>query len=358
MTKIRITPTEHSKISEINLENLGFGRVFSDHMFVADYKDGEWQDYRIEPVHNFSVHPANMTFHYGQAIFEGLKGSKNGAGVPILFRPEENIKRMNRSAHRMCMPEFPEDIMLEALKMLIYLDKDWIPTFEGSAMYFRPFMIATDEYLGVMPSNTYKMVIIASPSGAYYAKPVNLFADDFYVRAAIGGTGEAKCAGNYAGSLYPSKLAKAKGFDQILWLDAVYHKYVQEVGTMNIFFLFKGNVLVTPLADGGILKGITRDSIIHIMRDKGYDVQERLLSIDEVISEYEKGNLVEVFGAGTAAVVTNVQSITYRDSVLTFDEAQWTLSKSIKQLINDLRSGKIDDPYDFTLKVEEMAEVL
>jgi branched-chain amino acid aminotransferase len=358
MSKIHITTTEHSRIAEIDLENLGFGRTFSDHMFVADYKDGEWHDFRIEPVHNFSVHPANMTFHYGQAIFEGLKGSKNAAGEPLLFRPEENVKRLNHSARRMCMPEFPEDIMLEALKLLIYLDRDWIPTFEGSAMYFRPFMIATDEYLGVMPSKTYKMVIIASPSGAYYAKPVNLFADDFYVRAAIGGTGEAKCAGNYAGSLYPSQLAKSKGFDQILWLDSVYHKYVQEVGTMNIFFLFEGNVLATPVTDGAILKGITRDSIIHIMREKGYDVQERLLSIDEIISEYEKGNLIEAFGAGTAAVVTHVQSITYRDKVMNFDESHWTLSKSIKQLINDLRSGKTADPYNFVLKVEEMAEVL
>jgi len=354
MVNIDIIQTENSRLGQVNFDNLGFGKIFSDHMFIAEYKDGRWQNFKIGPVHNFSVHPANMTFHYGQGIFEGLKASKNEDGTPILFRPEQNASRLNHSARRLCMLEFPEDIFLEGLKKLVSLDRDWIPTFEGSSLYIRPFMIATDEFLGVSPSATYKMVIITCPSGPYYAKPVRLFADDYYVRASIGGTGEAKCAGNYAGALYPTKLAKDKGFDQILWLDAIYHKYIQEVGTMNIFFVTKDRKILTPITDGAILKGVTRDSIMTILADRGYIVEERLISIDEIIHEYEKGNLLEVFGAGTAAVVTNVAAITYKDKTMEFEESAWELSLSMKKYINDLRGGKVEDKYNFTIKVDQL----
>ena len=321
---------------------------------MADYYDGAWHDYRIEPLRNFNIHPANMTFHYGQAIFEGLKASKDDEGNPRLFRPEKNAARFNKSAVRMCMPEFPEEVMLEALKTLVYIDKDWIPTSEGSALYIRPFMIAMDESLGVAASNKYRMIIMTGPAGPYYAKPVRLYADNYYVRAAIGGTGEAKCAGNYAGSLYPMRLAKEKGYDQILWLDAIYHKYVQEVGTMNIIFVFKDKKVVTPITDGAILKGVTRDSIMTILRDRGYEVEERLLSIDEVMDEYEKGNLIEIFGAGTAAVVTNVLDLTYQDKTIHFSEENWELSRSVKAYINDLRAGKIADKFNFITTVDPL----
>lgn len=354
MANITIKLTNESKINGVDFNNLPFGKVFSDHMFVSDYYDGEWQDHRIEPLRTFNVHPANMTFHYGQAIFEGLKASKDADGTPLLFRPEQNAARLNKSAVRMCMPVFPEDVFLEALKMLVSIDKEWIPISEGAALYIRPFMIAMDESLGVAASSKYRMVIMTGPSGPYYAKPVKLFADSYYVRAVMGGTGEAKCAGNYAGSLFPTKLARDKGYDQILWLDAIYHKYVQEVGTMNIMFVLKDKKVITPITDGAILKGITRDSILTILRDRGYQVEERLISIDEILDEYEKGNLIETFGAGTAAVVTNVAEITYKDKTIHFSEENWDLSKTIKQYINELRSGRIEDKFGFVMPVDNL----
>lgn len=351
MANISISRISQSRISEVDFDHLGFGKVFSDHMFVSDYRDGEWHDHRIVPVEKISIHPSNMALHYGQAIFEGLKASKDKAGVPILFRPDKNIERFNRSAIRMCMPEFPADLMLEALKQLVSLDRDWIPTFPGSSLYLRPFMFATDEFLGVQPSTTFKMIILASPSGAYYSKPVKLWAEDHFVRAVKGGVGEAKTAGNYAASLYPAKLVKERGYDQILWLDGIYNKYVQEVGTMNIFFVLKDKV-ITPAEDGAILKGVTRMSLIQILKSRGIPVEEELITIDEVFDEYEKGNLVEIFGAGTAAVVTNVASLTYKDKTITFEESSWSLSGNLKNTINKLRSGEVEDTFHFTVRVE------
>ncbi|MFZ1358463.1 MAG: aminotransferase class IV, partial [Saprospiraceae bacterium] len=228
MTNISITPVTKSRITEVDFDNLGFGKIFSDHMFVADYYDGAWHDYRIVPLEKMSIHPANMALHYGQSIFEGLKASKDKDGTPMLFRPEKNIERLNRSAVRMCMPEFPLEDLLEAMKTLVLMEKEWIPTAVGSSLYLRPFMFATDEYLGVAASTTYRLMILACPSGVYYSKPIKLLAEDHYVRAVKGGVGEAKTAGNYAASLYPAKLAREKGFDQILWLDGIYNKYVQE----------------------------------------------------------------------------------------------------------------------------------
>lgn len=250
------------------------------------------------------------------------------------------------------MPEFPFELLMEGMKKLVLIDKAWIPTTPGSSLYLRPFMFATDEYLGVAASTTYRLVVLASPSGVYYSKPVKLLAEDHYVRAVKGGVGEAKTAGNYAASLYPAKLARERGFDQILWLDAIYNKYVQEVGTMNIFFVLKDKV-ITPAEDGAILKGVTRNSIIQILKSRGIEVEEKLISIDEVMAEYNEGNLVEMFGAGTAAVVTNVSSLTYQDNTITFEEDAWSLSKSLKDTINQLRTGEIEDTFHFTIRVEE-----
>lgn len=356
MANISITRVTDSRMSEVDFEHLGFGKVFSDHMFVSDYKDGQWQNHRIVPVEKMSMHPANMTLHYGQSIFEGLKASMGKDGTPILFRADKNIERLNLSAIRMCMPEFPFDVLMEGMKKLILIDKAWIPTAPGSSLYLRPFMFATDEYLGVAASTTYRLIVLASPSGVYYSKPVKLLAEDHYVRAVKGGVGEAKTAGNYAASLYPAKLAKQKGFDQILWLDGIYNKYVQEVGTMNIFFVLKDRV-ITPAEDGAILKGVTRNSIIQILRSRGIQVEEKLISIDEILDEYAKGNLVEMFGAGTAAVVTNVQSMTYKDKTITFAEDAWSLSTDLKNTINGLRTGEVEDTYHFTIRVEEPVQV-
>jgi len=353
MANITIKTVSKSRISEVDFDNLGFGKVFSDHMFVSDYKDGEWHDHRIVPVEKMEIHPANMALHYGQSIFEGLKASKDQDGTPMLFRADKNIERLNLSAIRMCMPEFPFEVLMDAMKTLVLLEKEWIPTAPGASLYLRPFMFATDEYLGVAASTTYKLIILACPSGIYYSKPIRLLAEDHYVRAIKGGVGEAKTAGNYAASLYPAKMARDKGFDQILWLDGIYNKYVQEVGTMNIFFVLKDNKVITPAEDGAILKGVTRNSLIQILESRGYEVIEKLISIDEVLDEYAQGNLVEMFGAGTAAVVTNVSEMTYKDKTITFDESCWELSNSLKNTINKLRTGEKEDTFNFTIRIEE-----
>lgn len=353
---ISIQRTENSRLNTVDFDNIPFGRVFADHMFVADYKGGEWKDLRIVPFEKIPAHPGMMAWHYGQAIFEGMKASKSGEGTPFLFRPELHAARFNNSAKRMCMPEIPEDLFLTGLHTLVSLDEAWIPPKEGSALYIRPLMIATDEFIGVKPSETYKFLIMCLPVGPYYSKPVSLLVEEKYVRAAPGGVGEAKTAGNYAAALYPSKLANEKGYDQVMWMDAREFKYVQEVGTMNIFFVIDGKV-VTPEAGGTILRGITRKSIITILKDKGYDVEERPVSIDEVVEMYNAGKLTEVFGSGTAAIVANVSRIGFRGEDMEFDPANWTISQMVKKEINGMRSGAIDDKYGWIVPVKSPVPV-
>ncbi len=349
---IKITKAKESRLSEVDFDDIPFGRVFSDHMFVADYKDGKWQNPRIEPFGRFTIHPAAMALHYGQAIFEGMKASKNVDGKALFFRPEMHAKRLNNSARRMCMPEVPEDLFLEALHLLTGLDSDWIPPQEGSALYIRPYMFANDEFIGVKPSDTYRFIIFTGPVGPYYPKPVSLIAEQTYVRCAVeGGTGEAKVAGNYAASLLPARIANKKGYDQVMWLDSKEFKYVQEVGTMNIFFVIDG-VVVTPELDGGILPGITRDSILTIFRERGFKVEERRISIDEVAQAYKDGKLEEVFGSGTAAVVAHVSEIAYGDMVMKLPPVEKRkLGEMAKREINGLRSGKIEDTHGWIVEV-------
>ncbi len=284
-----------------------------------------------------------MVLHYGQAIFEGMKAFKNNDGEPILFRPELHAGRMNASARRICMPDFPEELFLEAIHKLVDLDQGWIPPQEGSGLYIRPTMIATDKFIGVKPSNTYRFFIFTCPVGPYYSAPVKLWADTEYIRAAMGGTGEAKFAGNYGGSLLPARLAQEKGYDQVLWLDAKEFKYIQECGTMNIMFVIDGKVY-TPKLYGTILKGITRDSAIHILRDAGYTVEEKMITIDEIVEAYDNGTLQEAFGLGTAAVVSPVSMIGYKDKVMELPTADdQSIGYFIKDTINGLRSGRIAD---------------
>jgi len=348
---ITIKKTTQSKIGEIDFENLPFGRVFSDHMFVADYRDGEWQDPRIVPFERFEIHPAAMVLHYGQAIFEGMKASKSFDGRPMLMRPEQHSRRLNRSAERMCMPALPEDLFLQGLRSLVAIDSDWIPPQEGSALYIRPYMFATDEFIGVKPAETYRFIIFTGPVGPYYAKPVSLLAESKYVRAVKGGTGEAKAAGNYAGSLLPAKIAHEKGFDQVMWMDGHEFKYIQEVGTMNIFFVI-GDKVITPATDGAILKGITRDSIIQILKKKGYTVEEKPLHIDEVVEAYKAGQLKEVFGSGTAAVVAHVARIQYQDILMELPPMEEReIGVMVKEQIDGLRSGKVEDQFGWTEEV-------
>ncbi len=354
--EIKITTTKKSRVSQVDFDDIPFGRVFSDHMFVADYRDGRWINPRIEPFGPFEIHPALMALHYGQSIFEGMKASITEEGRPLLFRPEMHAHRLNNSARRICMPEFPEDLFLEALHQLVSLDRDWIPVKEGSALYIRPYMFATDEFIGVRPSATYRMIIFTCPVGPYYPKPVRLWVEQTYVRAVKGGTGEAKAAGNYGGALYPAKLAQERGFDQVMWMDSYEFKYIQEVGTMNIFFVI-GDTVLTPATDGTILKGITRDSILTILREKGYQVEERPITIDEIVEAYKAGELKEAFGAGTAAVVSHVEAIGYGDLTMSLPPVEdRKIGEMLKAEIDGMRAGKIHDRHGWIVPVKATAK--
>lgn len=357
MSRIKIKKTPASRLNQVDFDNIPFGRVFSDHMFIADYADGQWQDFRIEPFEPFSMHPATMVLHYGQSVFEGMKASKSHDGKPLFFRPEQHALRLNRSAARMCMPAFPEELFLEALHELVALDSDWIPPQEGSALYIRPFMFAMDEFIGVRPSDKYRFIIFTGPVGPYYARPVSLWVEQEYVRAVNGGTGEAKAAGNYAASLLPAKKAAERGYDQVMWMDAHEFKYVEEVGTMNIFFVIDGKV-ITPATTGSILRGITRDTVLTILRDKGYEVEERRLSIDEIVEASKAGVLQEVFGTGTAAVVAYVNKIGYGDLEMVLPGiGEDAVGKMVKHEIDGLRAGKIEDARGWIVPVKSEATV-
>lgn len=353
--EIKITRVQESKVSQLDFDNIPFGRVFTDHMFEAQYRDGKWQDIQIRPLTHLSVHPGNLAWHYGQSIFEGMKATKSVDGKPLLFRPEEHIYRLNASAERMCMPTFPEDLFVEAIHKLVKMEEAWIPPQSGSALYLRPLMFATDEAIGVRPSSNYTLLIMCLPVGPYYAQPVSLLAAEHYIRAAHGGVGEAKTAGNYAASLYPAKLAKEEGYDQVLWLDAKEYKYVQEVGTMNIFFVIDGEV-VTPATTGTILKGITRKSVIQLLEDKGMKVSTRDLSIDEVCQAYDEGKVTEVFGTGTAAVIANVNKIKYQDKIMEFDVAKAETAAWVKSTVNNMRNQSIADPYGWVVEAGSIVE--
>ncbi len=349
---IKISKTSESRLSEVDFNNIPFGKVFADHIFVADFDGKEWKNFEICPLHKIPFHPATMAWHYGQAIFEGMKASISDDGVPLLFRPEMHARRLNESARRMCMPEFPEDIFVEALSQLLTIDKEWIPKDEESALYIRPVMMATDEFVGVKSSETFKLMIMTLPSGPYYSKPVSLLVEEHYVRACDGGVGEAKAAGNYGASLYPTMLAKQKGYDQVMWMDAKEFKYVQEVGTMNIFFVLK-DVVLTPNLSGTILKGITRDSLITLMKERGVRVEERPVSMEEIYQAYKAGLLLEVFGAGTAAVVANVSKIGYKGEDILLNEDHCELTAFLKSTINGIRKGRIADTHHWIHPVKE-----
>lgn len=348
---VKITKTTKSRLDHVDFDNIPFGKVFSDHMFIADFVDGEWRDARIVPFGNFEIHPACLGLHYGQSIFEGMKASKGKDGEPLLFRPEMHAKRINRSAQRMCMPDFPEDLFLQAIHQLVELDQGWIPPKEGSALYIRPFMFANGEFFGVKPSDKYRMMIFTGPVGPYYPKPVRLVVEEHYVRAVPGGAGAAKAAGNYGATLLPTEKAIKRGYDQIMWMDGHEFKYVQEVGTMNLFFVIDG-VVITPALNGAILAGITRDSFMTILKDKGIPVEERPLSIDEIVAAYKAGKLEEVFGAGTAAVVAHVADITYRDAIMELPPVEERkIGTMLKSTIDKIRFRTMEDPYGWIVPV-------
>lgn len=343
---VTVTPTMHSKISSTDFTDLPFGKVISDHMFVADYDGEQWVNARILPFGPLMMSPANLALHYGQSIFEGMKATKKD-GEPVLFRADMHARRMNLSAERMCMPHIPEDLFLQGLRMLVDLDRDWIPEQPGYSLYLRPVMFATDEMFGVQASKTYRFAIFTGPVGPYYPKPVRLWVEEVFTRAAQGGAGEAKCAGNYGAALLPTARARKSGYDQVLWLDAEEKKYVQEVGVMNLFFVMDGKI-ITPATTGTILRGVTRDSLITLLRDWGYTVEDRLVSLHEITDAYWRGALQECFGAGTAAVVSHVSDITWRDRKLELppaDETHRPIGTRLKNHIDRLRMGLEPDTY-------------
>ena len=336
--------------------SLGFGTYFTDHMFVMDYAPEKgWHDPRIEPYGPMEMYPSSMVLHYGQAIFEGLKAYHTDSGGVQLFRPMDNIKRMNRSGERLCMPPLDEDFVLEAMLELLKLEKGWVPKADGTSLYIRPTIIATDPYIGLRPSFTYRFFIILSPVGAYYPEgfdPVKIWVTSKYVRAVRGGVGEAKTAGNYAASLYATKLANEDGYTQVMWLDGVDLKYVEEVGSMNIFFVI-GDELITPELNGSILSGVTRDSVIQLAESWGIKVVERKISIDEVYAAHADGSLKEVFGSGTAAVISPVGNIKFDGKEITIGDGG--VGPLAARFFNDLTAiqyGKAEDPFNWIMPVD------
>ncbi|MCP3873516.1 MAG: branched-chain amino acid aminotransferase [Desulfobacteraceae bacterium] len=344
--KIKVTQAKTNRTRPKD-SDLGFGQVFTDHMFVMDYsEENGWHDPRIEPYADFQVSPSAMVFHYGQAIFEGLKAYKTPDNTVCLFRPKDNFERMNRSAKGMCIPQIDIDFVMDALKQLIKLEEKWIPETIGTSLYIRPTIIATDPFLGVRASFTYKFFIILSSVGAYYAEglnPVKIWVSKDHVRAVKGGVGEFKTAGNYAASLIASEKAKKDGYAQVLWLDAIERKYIEEVGAMNIFFLID-NEIVTPNLTGSILPGITRYSVINLAKKWGMNISERKISIDEVFQAHEDGKLKEVFGSGTAAVISPVGEIRYGDKVISIgDGTPGDTAMKFYNALTDIQYGKAED---------------
>lgn len=354
--EIKVTLSKKLKEHPKKGEKLGFGKIFTDHMFLMNYDPiNGWHNPRIEPYHKLTLDPSCMVFHYGQEMFEGMKAYKGEDGKIYLFRPEMNAKRANNSNDRLCIPRLDEDLFVEAVKKLVLVDKDWIPSEAGTSLYIRPFIIATDEFLGVAPSNTYLFIIIASPSGAYYEsglKPVGIWIEDEYVRAVRGGIGFTKTGGNYVASLKAQQKAHDEGYSQVLWLDGIERKYIEEVGAMNIFFKINGKVY-TPSLSGSILPGVTRDSVLKLAKYFGFEAIEKRISVDELIEAQRNGWLEEVFGTGTAAVISPVGKLRYKDEVFQIGDGNiGPLSKKLYETLTDIQWGRKEDPFGFRVELK------
>ena len=352
---IKITLTASPKAKPAEGAELGFGQIFTDHMFLMDYTEGAgWHDPRIVPYGAIQLEPAAMVFHYGQSAFEGLKAYRKKDGGLLLFRPQKNFARMNASDARLCIPPLDEEFALVALKELLKVDSAWAPAAPGTTIYIRPFVIATDPFVGVRPSNKYLFIIILSPVGAYYPEglaPVKIYVETEYVRAVRGGLGYTKASANYASSLKAQKKAKDLGFTQVLWLDAIERKYIEEVGTMNVFFIIGGKAVTPPLS-GSILAGITRDSTIQLLKSFGVEVEERPLSIDEIKSAYRSGSLEEAFGTGTAAVVSPIGELIVGDESLVFSGGKiGALSQRLYDAITGIQYGEREDKFGWVERV-------
>ncbi len=344
---IQIHKTNQSKISEVDFENVPFGKVYSDHMFLANYKDGKWGNFRIEPYGNINLSPANSAIHYGQSIFEGMKAYKMQDGKINIFRPHKNFERMNRSAERMCMPQIDEELFFEGIRSLVNLDKNWVPGKENTSLYIRPFMFATDEYIGIKPSDNYLFMIFTCPVGAYYAKPVSVKIETKYTRAIEGGTGAAKAAGNYAASLFPARIAQKEGYQQLIWTDGKEHKYIEESGTMNLMFIASDTLYTAPTGDT-ILEGVTRDSVLTLARDWGMKVEEKKIEVSELVKALKEGRVQEAFGTGTAATIAHIASIGFENERYELPSVE-TRKFSIKILesLEGIKRGTKEDKFNW-----------
>lgn len=355
MLNITYQPTT-SKKDKPDQSKLGFGNYFTDHMFMMNYTEGKgWHSARIVPYQNLSLDPASMVFHYAQEMFEGLKAYLTPSGEIQLFRPQKNIERMNNTNKRMCIPQLDPDEVLQAIKAIVAYDRDWVPTLAGTSLYIRPFIIAVDAHLGVHVAKEYLFIIILSPVGAYYAQginPVKIYVENEYVRAVKGGTGFAKVGGNYAASLIGQQKAEKLGYAQVLWLDGIHRKYIDEVGAMNVFFVIDGDVVTPSLSEGNILPGVTRASCIELLKSWDIPVSERRISIDEIVEAHRSGHLTEAFGTGTAAVISPIGELNNGEKMILNDGRIGPISQKLYDNLTGIQWGKLEDSFGWTCKVD------
>jgi branched-chain amino acid aminotransferase len=349
--KIAVQKVSQSKISKTDFNNLPFGKVFTDHMLMADFREGQWKNTRIVPYGHMLISPATPAIHYGQSIFEGLKAYRSASNEALVFRPQQNLKRMNISADRMCMPALPEELFMDSMAALIDLDRAWIPSGEGSSLYIRPFLFSADEYIGIRPSENWTFMIIMSPVGAYYSTPVRIKIETHFTRAVAGGTGYAKAGGNYGGAIYPAKLAQEQGYHQLIWTDGVEHKYIEESGTMNVMFVMN-NTLVTPALSDSILAGVTRDSVLTLARHWGMKVEERKIAVAELVEGLKNRSVTEAFGVGTAATIAPIERIGFEgvDYELPPVEKREFSNRVYKEL-DAMKRGLAPDPFGWIVKM-------
>ena len=348
---IEIIKAKTTKLNEVDFDNLAFGSVFSDHMLECNFKDGKWQAPKVVPYQAITLDPSAKIFHYGQSVFEGMKAYKDAHGDVWLFRPLENFKRLNISSKRLAIPELPESYFMDGLKALLEVDKDWIPTNEGSSLYIRPFVFASGNGFHASPANEYKFLICTAPSGAYFSGKVKVLIEQTYSRSANGGVGFAKAGGNYAGQFYPTQLAVEKGYQQVIWTDDTTHEYIEEAGAMNIFVRINDTLITAPTSDR-ILDGITRKSIIELAKAEGIAVEVRKLSVHEVVEAAKNGTLKEMFGAGTAAVISPISGFGYKNEDFDLPELDETYASYLKKRITDIQTNKAEDPFGWRYKVD------
>lgn len=351
--KLSVETSETSKINSVDFNNLDFGRVFTDHMFVCDYEDGRWQNPKVMPYQAMTFDPSARVFHYGQAVFEGMKAYKDDDGKVFLFRPKQNFERINKSSARLAMPAFPENYFFEGLETLLKLDNDWIKPGVGNSLYLRPFVIATEPAISASPANMYRFMIICSPAQSYYNSAVRVLIADHYSRSANGGVGAAKAAGNYAAQFYPTSLAQEKGFQQVVWTDASTHTFLEEAGTMNVFFRINDKLVTAPTSDR-ILDGVTRKSIVQIAEDLGITCEVRRVTVDEIKTAAKDGSLKEVFGAGTAAVISPISAFQHKEELFEISgtDAEDSYAKLFKQTLLNIQHNLSEDKHGWRREVK------